>query len=386
MLKNKKFHYFEIGLYVFIGIISIVIPIFMHLYEGTINWNLVYLKWIRLIPFLLIFLVNNFILSPKLLFRSKYPAYILSCFVLLICIAFADSAFMESRKRNREKALMEELSQINGCEHTLLKTEKVDSTHLACSQTKMEEKSFLQKIPIHNKRLFFCFSILSIGLLIIGFNSGVKIFVYWSTEREERNEKERHYLTTELAYLKQQVSPHFFMNTLNNIHALIDINADQAKDAIVKLSRLMRYLLYEVEAEKILLSKELEFMESYIELMRLRYDEAKLSIKITYSKEAQSVYVPSLLFLPLVENAFKHGVSNKSKSFVDIDFKTKDNMLVFNIINSNFPKISTGFNETSGIGLENICKRLNLIYGDNYVLTICPNDEIFDVSLSIPKS
>jgi LytS/YehU family sensor histidine kinase len=293
---------------------------------------------------------------------------------------------MESRKRNREKALMEELSQINGCEHTLLKTEKVDSTHLACSQTKMEEKSFLQKIPIHNKRLFFCFSILSIGLLIIGFNSGVKIFVYWSTEREERNEKERHYLTTELAYLKQQVSPHFFMNTLNNIHALIDINADQAKDAIVKLSRLMRYLLYEVEAEKILLSKELEFMESYIELMRLRYDEAKLSIKITYSKEAQSVYVPSLLFLPLVENAFKHGVSNKSKSFVDIDFKTKDNMLVFNIINSNFPKISTGFNETSGIGLENICKRLNLIYGDNYVLTICPNDEIFDVSLSIPKS
>jgi hypothetical protein len=378
MLKNKKFHSFEVGLYVFVAVVSMLIPVFMHLHEGNINWNLVYLKWVRLIPFFLIFMVNNFILSTKLLFRSKYLTYVLSCFILLIGIALVDSAFIGHRKKYQEKALVEELSRING-EHTLF---KVDSSNFACSQMKIEEKSF----PTHNKRLFSCFSVFSLGLLIIGFNSGTKIFVYWSVEREERNEKERHYLTTELAYLKQQISPHFFMNTLNNIHALIDVNTDQAKDAIVKLSRLMRYLLYEADTDKVLLSKEIEFMESYIELMRLRYDETNLSTNINYSKEAQSAYVPSLLFLPLVENAFKHGVNNKLKSFVNIDFQTKDNMLVFHIINSTFPKISTGFNEASGIGLENIRKRLNLIYGSNYVLSICPNDEIFDVSLSIPKS
>jgi LytS/YehU family sensor histidine kinase len=285
--------------------------------------------------------------------------------------------------KHREKALMEELSQINGNEHHA----KFERKNMIPPPHFDGKGKYLPgKPPMHHKMMFCFISVLSIGLLIIGFNSGIKVFIRWTMEKEERNEKEKHYLSTELAYLKQQVSPHFFMNTLNNIHALIDIDSERAKDAIVKLSHMMRYLLYETETDKVTLSKEIEFIDSYIELMRLRYDEGNLSINIKYTENTKPVYVPSLLFLPLIENAFKHGVATKIKSFVNINFDVENDRLIFKIENSNFPKASSEFNEASGIGLENIRKRLALIYGEDYIFQIHSDDEIFNVSLSIPIS
>ena len=383
MLKEKKFHYFEIGLYIFIALVAFVVPVFMHSYGGEVNWELVCMEWMRLLPFLIIFLVNNFLLVPKLLFRSKYMSYVISCFVLLATIAMIDSSFADYRIKHRKQAMMEELSQINGNEYS---PKFQDKDINPPPQFLGQKEHHPRKPPMHHKKSFFFMGILSIGLLVIGFNAGVKIFVRWSIESEERNEKERHYLSTELAYLKQQVSPHFFMNTLNNIHALIDIDSERAKDAIVKLSHMMRYLLYETETEKVALSKEIEFIDSYIELMRLRYDETNLSINIKYTESTRPVYVPSLLFLPLIENAFKHGVDTKIKSFVNIGFDVENDRLIFKIKNSNFPKASSEFNDASGIGLENIRKRLALIYGEDYVFQIHSDDKIFNISLSIPIS
>lgn len=381
MLRNKKVHYFEIGLYIFIALVAFVVPIFMHSYSGDVNWDLVRMEWFRLLPFLIVFLVNNFLLVPKLLFRSKHLSYIIFCLVLLVSIALIDNTFSHSRMKHKEECLKKELSQMSGYEnHPYFQK----NTHLPPPQSRIKEKPFPGRFPMHHKRLFFSIGVLSIGLLVIGFNSGIKIFVRWSTESEERSEKERHYLTTELAYLKQQVSPHFFMNTLNNIHALIDIDSERAKDAIVKLSHMMRYLLYETETDKVPLSKEIEFIDSYIELMRLRYDEANLSINIQYTENTKPVYVPSLLFLPLIENAFKHGVATNIKSFVNIEFDVENDRLIFKIENTNFPKTSTEFNEASGIGLENIRKRLALIYEEDYLFRIDSDDKIFNITLSIP--
>jgi LytS/YehU family sensor histidine kinase len=218
---------------------------------------------------------------------------------------------------------------------------------------------------------------------LIGFNAGIKSFVHWSEEKIRQAEKDRLYFYNELAFLKHQISPHFFMNTLNNIHALVDINAEKAKNAIIKLSNLMRYLLYESDIQKVLLKKEIDFIESYIELMRLRYNEDKLTIETEYPENIENVYVPSSLFLSFIENAFKYGVNPQVRSLIKIKFTVENGWLKFNIVNSlwNFPGQQF---ETTGIGLENVRKRLDLIYKEKYTLDISPNVNTYNVNLIIP--
>ena len=377
MSKIKNLRHFEIVLYLFIALVALIVPFFMHSQSGDMKWKLVCMEWLKLTPFLIIFLVNNFLLSTKLLFRSKYLAYIISCLVLLVSVTLLDNVLVKSQMKHRMEIFAKK-QPIKDKAHIPFQE------HGNCPPMQIEKMHPPERHLMPPMKIFFSLSVLSIGLLVIGFNSGVKIFVRWTIETEERNEKERHYLATELAYLKQQISPHFFMNTLNNIHALIDIEPEKAKDSIIKLSQLMRYLLYESENDKTLLSKEIEFLESYIELMRLRYDETKLSIEIAYKANLQPVYVPSLLFLPLIENAFKHGINHRLKSFVNMKFDIENDKLVFSIINSNFPKPQTTMSDASGIGLENIRKRLALIYDNDYILQINSDNEVFNVSLSIP--
>ncbi len=373
--KNRKIKYFEIGLYIFVALIVFIVPVFIH-FQSDKKWDMVFMEWLRLTPFAVIFLVNNFLLAPKLLFKSKYWAYIISCLGLLLLVIVLNNVLLKPQLLH---------PKMHPDKEAFLQKENFKRDNAPFPPYhEIGENPIPNGRPLPPRKLFFSFGIFSIGLLVIGFNSGVKVFVRWTIETEERNEKERHYLSTELAFLKQQISPHFFMNTLNNIHALIDIDSERAKDCVVKLSRLMRYLLYEADEEKVPLAREIEFLESYIELMRLRYDETKLSVDINYSESTKPVYIPSLLFLPLIENAFKHGIDTKSKSFVDVRFSVNDHALVFAIKNSNFPKTSGEFNEASGIGLENIRKRLNLIYGDNYTMHIHSDDMVYEIVLEIP--
>lgn len=378
MTKSSRIHYFEIILYASISIILLVIPLFMR-FEDGMEWSFIFREWKQLLPFFVIFLINNFILAPKLLLKSKFAAYIVSCILLLLLLTFLNNTFLQPKFSQRNKQSRPETEFRENPRQEIHDVERERPPH-----HEFTEKHSPKDRPMPPHKMFFKFSVFIIGLLVIGFNSGIKILVRWMSDQDERNEKERQYLSTELAFLKQQVSPHFFMNTLNNIHALVDIDSEEAKDAIIKLSRLMRYLLYETEAEQVPLSKEIEFLESYVELMRLRYDEANLSINISYSDDIQSVKVPSLLFLPLLENAFKHGVQNNKDSFIDIHFKINDDTLILTIKNSKFAKKQTDFDEASGIGLENIRKRLNLIYKTNYILLINSEENTYEVSLAIP--
>ncbi len=379
MVKKNRIYHFEIALYVFITLVVLAVPLFMGLKDGH-DWSMVFREWRSLIPYFIIFLVNNFVFVPKLLFRSRYSTYILSCIGLLLVITFLNNFLLESRRlsfpvhdNKGERGRYER--PVEG------RTRPVDAP---TPPFDFADRPAGNKHPMPPHIIFFNIGVFIIGFLIIGFNSGVKVFVYWMNEQEEQGEKERHYLTTELALLKHQVSPHFFMNTLNNIHALVDIDSEQAKDAIIKLSRLMRYLLYETDSDKVLLSREIGFMESYLDLMRLRYESSRLSLNISYPEDTQKIVVPSLLFLPLIENSFKHGVDNNRASFVDVHFKIQEESLILIIKNSNYARKKSDLDETSGIGLENIRKRLNLIYKTNYILLINPGDEVYEVSLAIP--
>ena len=180
--------------------------------------------------------------------------------------------------------------------------------------------------------------------------------------------------------LQNQINPHFFMNTLNNIHALVDMDAGKAKRTIVELSKLMRYVLYEASNRTILLSREIQFLDNYIALMKLRYT-GRVRIECCMPDEVPEVQIPPLLFISFVENAFKHGVSYQEESFIWVFMSVEDGRLAFRCSNSNHGR---SVEQHHGIGLENIRKRLRLLFGQDYTLSINERDDSFNVLLIIP--
>jgi LytS/YehU family sensor histidine kinase len=193
---------------------------------------------------------------------------------------------------------------------------------------------------------------------------------------------EKENVENQLGFLRNQVSPHFFMNTLNNIHSLIDINSEEAKESIIKLSKLMRHLLYESEAEQIPISKELEFVRNYVDLMRLRYSK-KVSIDLEITGQVADKYIPPLLFTSFLENAFKHGIGHNDNSYIRIAFNFVEERLEFCIINSN-PHAQKENGHSGGIGIENSRKRLDLLYADRYSLEIDDGNDAYTVTLILP--
>ncbi|MBR1718998.1 MAG: histidine kinase [Phocaeicola sp.] len=222
---------------------------------------------------------------------------------------------------------------------------------------------------------------LFIAVLMIGTNLGMKVFFRGKRDEEVVAKLEEQNLKYQLKYLKYQVNPHFFMNTLNNIHALVDINPEQAKSTIVELSKLMRYVLYEADKKFISLQREIDFIDHYIALMRIRYTEM-VRITTNMPQEAGNVEIPPLIFIMFVENAFKHGVSYQKDSFIDISIQLENERILFRCKNS---KHSSDLVEgEGGLGLVNAKKRLDLIYGDDYSLQIYNEPLTYEVSLDLP--
>ncbi len=213
-------------------------------------------------------------------------------------------------------------------------------------------------------------------------------FFHWVLrvlERQSKIEKmqeemEKAKLNAELAFLKNQISPHFFFNTLNNIYSLIGINAEDSQEAVLKLSKLMRYLLYESEHGNTKLSYEIDFMKNYIDLMKLRMSK-KVSLAVEFPENTDDINIPPLLFIPFIENAFKHGITTRGKSFISISLSSTPEVLIFKCSNSNAGK---GTPDTQrGIGLENAKKRLALLFPGKHDLDILKQDDEFRVLLSI---
>ena len=222
-----------------------------------------------------------------------------------------------------------------------------------------------------------------VAILMMGVNLG--IMLYFKQRRREDNLQELQHekLQQELEYLKYQINPHFFMNTLNNIHALVDIDPEKAKSTIIELSRLMRYVLYDSARPTILLSKEIDFLKQYITLMRLRFTD-KVSIEVIMPEDIPGVEVPPLLFVSFVENAFKHGVSYEQESFINVKMELEEGYLTFSCKNSKHEKKQGTNDPHSGIGLENVKKRLKLIYGNDYFFLTSDKENTYEVSLKIP--
>lgn len=201
-----------------------------------------------------------------------------------------------------------------------------------------------------------------------------------SIKLQLKEEQQKH-TEAELEWLKNQLNPHFLFNTLNNISSLVQIDADKAQDAIAQLSDLLRYAMYETRHETVPLQGEVEFMQNYVELMKLRCNE-KTEVSSQFLISNNQLSVAPLLFISLIENAFKHGVSSGRNSRIGITLTADGQQLTFTCQNTNYPKDEQN-RSGSGIGIENTKRRLKLIYKDRYTWEQTLEDNIYKVKITI---
>jgi hypothetical protein len=220
-----------------------------------------------------------------------------------------------------------------------------------------------ESAPVNHKRpplqLYLYVEMISMVIPIL-FSVGLKTYERWAFSEDLHRLAINEKLISELQHLKYQLQPHFFFNSLNNIYSLIDRYPDKAKEVVHSLGKLMRYLLYETNAERVPLSKEIDFMKKYIELMQLRTSDNTI-IHSTFPNLDKSIEVSPLLFISLIENAFKHGVSASQQSEISFNMTVDEKQILFTTKNIYLPK-DTMDKSGSGIGLMNLKKRLDLIY------------------------
>lgn len=219
-------------------------------------------------------------------------------------------------------------------------------------------------------------------IVVLGFSTGMAIIQQLRLREAKQNAIEKARVDSELAFLKNQISPHFFFNSLNNIYALIEIDAEKAQRVLEELSKLMRYLIYDSNIDKIELKKDVEFTRNYIALMRQRVSK-KVDLDVHIDKDIPPVKVPPLLFIPFIENAFKHGISYREKSYIHIKLTFQHETVVLQCSNS-IQSNSDQEQHSGGVGIENIKKRLNLLYNTSHELIFSDKDGEFSVHLKIP--
>ena len=189
-------------------------------------------------------------------------------------------------------------------------------------------------------------------------------------------------LKTELSFLRSQISPHFIFNILNNITALIRMKSEQAEPTIIQLSSLLQYMLYDTREEKVLLTTEVSYLKTYIELQKQRFGE-RLKIQLDVQLENSWAEIEPMLLIPFVENAFKHGSSYHVKPTIDIHLVTQNGRLTFDISNGYDPASTEIKDRVSGIGLSNVQRRIELLYQDKSSFFIHRNKDTFTVHLEL---
>ena len=211
-----------------------------------------------------------------------------------------------------------------------------------------------------------------------------RFFVDWLNKDKIQLQLSRQNLQSELALLRTQINPHFLFNSLHNIDTLILVNPEKASDSLIKLSDLMRYTLYDADTEFIELSKEIDYINKYINLQELRLTNKNL-ITFTVDGSVESVKVAPMLFISFIENAFKHATDKDAEAGISIQFKITEHRIIFNVTNAFDATKNMVKDKTSGIGLENVKRRLQLIYPDSHKLEISTKDNRYKVELTIDR-
>ncbi len=346
------------------GILFVFFPLLIYI-DSMYDTIFLRRSIVQTIIFICIFYLNYFILIPKLYFKNRIIAYVTSIFFLLIL-----SVFIFNYQENINDAKMESMR---------------NEMHFGKDFKPGFENSEKNKMPKFSPRpskKWPYYNFVLISLLIAGISLGLRLSEKLIQNERSRKEVEKEKLNSELAFLKNQVSPHFFFNTLNNIYSLVEVNTAEGQKAIIQLSKLMRYLLYESEHGNTLLSREIEFMSNFVDLMKLRLS-SKVELKVVFPKKYNDFEIPPLLFISFIENAFKHGISYIEPSFININMSINKKEMYFWCSNSLITKEKEDIKTASGIGLENVKKRLDLLYPDKHSLIINKTEVFYSVALTI---
>jgi two-component system LytT family sensor kinase len=336
-------------------IIVIIIPFFLNSAFGGEDPHRLYQFYVHTFSAVFIFYLGYLWLVPSFFLQDRKILYLI-LLIGIILTTYGITSFINDTLLNdpiRDARFLENYKKVTG-----------------------------ENVP--SFRIFGFFNHIVASILISGFAMGLAVMEKLKENEKKQKELEKEKLNSELAFLKNQVSPHFFFNTLNNIYSLIGIDGPTAQDSVLKLSKLMRYLLYESEHGETQMSHEIDFMNNYIDLMKLRLS-SKVALQIDLPTDYPDFTIPPLLFVPFVENAFKHGVSYRDRSFIIIQMKIEDEKIDFISENSIGNAVQTEDIKHSGIGLENVRKRLNLLFPGKHHLKIESNETVFRVELSIQK-
>ncbi len=297
----------QLSIIAFIWFLLLAVPVIFGNFSGDINWNHILKIWKEYAYIFGLFLINRFILLPNLFFKGRRVIYFITLagFILLL---FGSMYLRTDTKTN----------------HPLPRPDR--GRHPVEMHRPPPHPAPREAIPPYA-------NLLILSILILGFDTGLNISIKWVLSEQKRIQLEKENTENKLAFLHNQVSPHFFMNTLNNIHALVDINTEEAKEAIIKLSQMMDYMLYESQTSTIKLQQEMDFIKSYVDLMKLRFTK-HVDIVLDIPAILPTIKIPPLLTISFIENAFKHGISYEKPSFVHIRFMANDSHLSFVVKNS----------------------------------------------------
>jgi len=348
------------------------------------DWHEVLMVWKLLAVYLVLFLLHNFLLAPLLVWRQRRVAY----FVLTACVVAVFMTYQCSNhpdERWRGGPPPREMGQHDGPQPK--DRDQYDGPHPRDrgQYDRPQPKEDGHRPPEFGKRPPVFLGqhdvvALVILMLMFGANLGIKGYFKSRSDQKRLVALEKENLEQQLEYLKYQINPHFFMNTLNNIHALVDIDPELAKSTILELSKMMRFVLYEGDKKGVPLSREFDFIRHYVTLMKLRYTD-KVKISVDLPIEVPDRQLPPLMLITFIENAFKHGISYQHDSFIDVKVRIEGQKLWFTCRNSKAEKPNQ---EKGGVGLENVKQRLRLLYDENFTLNIQDEPDVYNVELTIP--
>lgn len=304
---------------------------FFNAWEKTIDgaefqWERIFEAWLSILPFFALFLVHTFLLLPGLFLAGRIKSY-LSC-VILSLVLFCGYEYSQHPRQRPDAVPVGTMRRpgpppADPSRDTL----RMPKRPLPSARPP-EPRPFPVSGPVVIDTV--------IAVLLLALGLAVRLLFDYFRQQKRISELEKNRIQNELTYLKAQISPHFFMNMLNNIHGMVELDAARAQDMILQLSNLMRYVLYESSVRTIPLSRETAFIADYIALMRERYSPGKVSIEFNRPEGpvTDRMSVPPLIFIVFLENAFKHGISYRAFSFIKVDLAVKDDRIVFRCDNS----------------------------------------------------
>lgn len=319
-----------------------------------------------ILTFLTIFYVNYFVIVPIFIIKTKCQAPILRLVMINMVFFSLIHGLHHLLHLHLVPPPSEFYHSVNGSDF-----------HSSDSPINSNHDELNPKVG-HHRPLFFDFILMGLCAALAAM---LRLYDKLQSDRTHRQELETEYLQSELSYLKLQLSPHFLFNTLNNIYCQIELKPSDAQNSILNLSQMLRYMLYETDKELVELKREIHFLQSYIDLMSLRTSQCHVDFQ--YPSQLDHKLVPPLLFLPLIENAFKHGTHALQASTLHIELTEELNSWRLLVRNPNFPKAKD--QSGSGLGLSNLQKRLQVIYGGHAFYEALLDQEIYTATLRIPK-